>query len=49
MWAHSLPAEGPCFIRVGWGSPEVAFLLPDVVSRNSCRNRWNRVQGYLEQ
>ena len=45
LGGHSLPAEGPCFIWVGWGSPEVAFLLSDVVSGNSCSNRWNQVQG----
>lgn len=41
LGGHCLTAEGPCFIWVGWGSPEVAFLLSDVVSGNSCSNRWN--------
>ena len=35
LGGHCLTAEGPCFIWVGWGSPEVAFLLSDVVSGNS--------------
>lgn len=41
LGGDSLLAEGLCFIWVGWGSPEVALLLSDVVSGNSCRNRWN--------
>lgn len=41
LGGYSLLAEGPCFIWVGWGSPKVALLLSDVVSGNSCRNRWN--------